>query len=201
MTLTSYGGNPSLMDWLLRLRTYGIGTRFNTNAGGVIQWVGDILSYGHIKFSMAGLRLMIHGLVETTRMELRKELLLLGVDEDGRIANGATKLPGIEWDSLVDNPAEIKTGWNFFKHDMNTFGGVDGREWLTARMVKERGLREAFIDIQATDAAVVGGVGVVWKGDRVRKYGKAVRLFREYLLVLAYMIGGQLARGTELVTV
>jgi len=47
----------------------------------------------------------------------------------------------------VDNPAEIRTGWNFFKYNMNTFGGVDGGEWLTARMVKERGLREAFVDI------------------------------------------------------
>ena len=84
---------------------------------------------------------------------------------------------------------------------MNTFRGVDGGEWLTARMVKERDLREAFVDIQAIDAVVVGGVGVVWKGNRVQKYGKAMRLFREYLLVLAHIIGGQLARGTELVTV
>ena len=59
-----------------------------------------------------------------------------------------------------------------------------------ARMVKERDLREVFVDIQATDAAVVGGVGVVWKGDWVRKYSKAIQLFREYLLVLAHIIGG-----------
>ena len=189
------------MDWLLRLRTYRIKTRFNTNADGVIQWVGDILSYGYIKFSMAGLRLIIYGLVEITRMELRKELLLLDVDEDGQIANRAINLPGIKQDSLVDNPAEMKTGWNFFKHDINTFRGVDGGEQLTARMVKERDLREAFVDIQAIDAAAVGGVGVVWKGDRVRKYSKAIRLFREHLLVLAHIIGRQPARGTELVMV
>ena len=94
--MTRYGGNPSPIDWLLRLRTYGIKTRFNTNADGVIQWVGDILSYSYIKFSMAGLRSMIHGLVETTRMELRKELLLLDVNEDGQVANRATNLPGIK---------------------------------------------------------------------------------------------------------
>jgi hypothetical protein len=82
--------------------------RFTTNADGVVEWVGDTLLYGHIKFSMAGLRSMIHGLVETTRMELRKELLLLDVDEDGRVVDGATQVPVIEWDRLVDNPA----GWS-----------------------------------------------------------------------------------------
>ena len=128
MTLTSYGGNPSPMDWLLRLRTYGMKIRFTINADGVVEWVGDTLLYGHIKFSMAGLRLMIHGLVETTRMELRKELLLLDVDEDGQVADGATQVPVIEWDSLVDNPAEIRTGWNFFKDKRNRFGGVEGED-------------------------------------------------------------------------
>ena len=36
MALTSFCGRLSLMDWLLRLRTYGIKIRFNTNADGVI---------------------------------------------------------------------------------------------------------------------------------------------------------------------
>ena len=123
---------------------------------------------------MAGLRLIIYGLVKITRIELRKELLLLDINKDGQIANRVINLPRIKWDSLVDNLAEIKTGWNFFKHDINTFGGMDGREQLTARIVKERDLREVFIDIQAIDAVVVGRVGVVQKGNWVRKYSKAI---------------------------
>ncbi|KAI5360342.1 hypothetical protein J4E82_011753, partial [Alternaria postmessia] len=108
MTLTSYGGMPSPMDWLLRLRTYGMKIRFNTNADGVMEWVGDTLLYGHIRFTMPGLRSMIHGLVETARFELQKQLLLLDIDEDGRLAEGATPLPAIHWDSIVDDPAEMK---------------------------------------------------------------------------------------------
>lgn len=114
MTLTSYGGKPTPMDWLLRLRTYGMKIRFNTNADRVVEWVGDTLLYGHIKFTMAALRLMIYGLVETTRVELRKELLLLDVDEEGETIDGVTQLPAIDWDNLVNNLAEIRTGWNFF---------------------------------------------------------------------------------------
>jgi hypothetical protein len=73
----------------LRLRIYRIKIRFTTNADSVVEWVRDTLLYGHIKFSMAGLRLIIYGLVEMTRIELRKELLLLDVDEDGQVVDRA----------------------------------------------------------------------------------------------------------------
>jgi hypothetical protein len=41
----------------------------------------------------------------------------------------------------------------------------------------------------------------VWRAKRVQQYKKALRLFREHLLVAVHMTGGQPARGTELVTV
>ncbi|KAG9191444.1 hypothetical protein G6011_09532 [Alternaria panax] len=201
MTLTSYGGMPSPMDWLLRLRTYGMKIRFNTNADGVIEWVGDTLLYGHIRFTMPGLRSMIHGLVETARFELQKRLLLLDIDEDGRLAEGATPLPTIHWDSIVDNPAEMKVGWNFFQDKRNTFGGVDGKSWLAHRVIHEKRLQEVFVDVQATNPSVPEGRGVVWRARAVREYEKAMQAFREHLLVLVHTTGGLPARGTEVVTV
>jgi hypothetical protein len=56
MTLNSYGGMLSPMDWLSRLRTYSMKIRFNTNADGVNEWVSDTLLYGHIRFTMPGSR-------------------------------------------------------------------------------------------------------------------------------------------------
>ena len=73
----------------MRLRIYRIKIRFNTNTDRVIQWVGDILLYGHIKFSIAGLRLIIYRLVKITRIKLRKELLLLNINKNGQIIEGA----------------------------------------------------------------------------------------------------------------
>ena len=35
--LTSYRGNPSPIDWLLRLRIYGMKIRFTTNADSVVE--------------------------------------------------------------------------------------------------------------------------------------------------------------------
>jgi hypothetical protein len=57
-----------------------------------------------------------------------KDLLLLDVGEDGVVKKGTTQPPPISWDQIVDNPAEMKTGWNFFKDPRNTFGGVDGQK-------------------------------------------------------------------------
>ena len=68
--LISYKSNPSLINWLLRLCIYGIKIRFTTNADSVVEWVGDMLLYRHIKFSIAGLRSMIYRLVKMTWMEL-----------------------------------------------------------------------------------------------------------------------------------
>ena len=64
-------------------------------------------------------------------MELWKELLLLDVDEDGWVVDGVTQVPVIKWDSLVDNLAEMRLGWNFFKDKRNIFKGVEGEDWLS----------------------------------------------------------------------
>ena len=37
MTLVSYGGRPCPVDWLQRLKAYGMKIRYTTNAEGVIE--------------------------------------------------------------------------------------------------------------------------------------------------------------------
>ena len=64
-------------------------------------------------------------------MELQKELLLLDVNKDGQVINRATQIPIIEWDNLVDNPAKIRLGWNFFKNKRN-YLKVKGENWLSS---------------------------------------------------------------------
>ena len=108
--LINYRGNPSPINWLLRLYIYRIKIRFTTNTDSVVEWVGDTLLYGHIKFSIASLRSIIYRLIETTQIKLRKELLLLNVNEDGRVVDRAIQVPVIKWDSLIDNPTEMRSG-------------------------------------------------------------------------------------------
>jgi hypothetical protein len=149
---------------------------------------------------MPQLRSMIHGLVEATRMELRRDLLLLEVDDAGDATEGATLLPTVAWDKLVDNPAELRAGWNFLQDARNTFDGVDGAAWLAKRVANERKLRRSFVDADASRLTAAAGGGVAWVKKRVEQYEKSMRQFREHLLVAMHMTGGQPARGTELVT-
>jgi hypothetical protein len=44
---------------------------------------------------MPSLQLIIYSLVETTQFELQKQLLLLDIDKDSWLAEGATLLPAI----------------------------------------------------------------------------------------------------------
>ncbi len=57
-------------------------------------------------------------------MELLKNVLLLDVNKDSKITEENSQLPVIDWDSLVDNLAEMRSGWNFLKDSRNTFRGV-----------------------------------------------------------------------------
>lgn len=150
--------------------------------------------YGYVQYSMPQLRSMVHRLVETTRKELHRELLLV-VDESGRLADDATTLPAIEWDKVVDNPAELRAGWNFLQDPRNTFGGVEGGSWLSQRITHEKRLRKAFVDHKASDPSPTRR-GIVWAAKRVQQYEKAMRQFREHLLVAVHMTGGQPARTT-----
>jgi hypothetical protein len=90
MTIIAYDGRPSPMDSVLRLRAYGKAIRANTNADGVVDWHGDELLLGHVQFSMASLRAMMHGLLHSARAQLRRSVLLLDVDEEGEAAGGTT---------------------------------------------------------------------------------------------------------------
>jgi superfamily II DNA/RNA helicase len=200
MTLTDYGGKPTPMDWVLRLRAYGKGANQGTNSAGHVLWVEEEILYGYVRYSMPQLRSMIHGLVQATRMKLRRELLLLEVDDAGDAVEGATILPTVAWDKMVDNPAELRAGWNFLQDARNTFGGVDGAGWLAKRVAKEKKLRRFFVDADASRLAAAAGCGVAWVKKRVEQYEEAMRRFREHLLVAMHMTGGQPARGTELVT-
>ena len=201
MTLVMYGGSPTPMDWLLRLKAYGMKIRMTIKAESTVDWVEDRLLYGKIQFSMPQLRGMIHGLVQTTRTELYRDLLLLQVTGDGHIVADTTSASRVDWDHLVDNPAEVQIGWNFIKDPRNPFDGMDGSAWLMDRLSRDENLYNDFIDWDASDPSKPDGQGLMWRQDRIRRYDQTIQQFREHLLVLVHMTGGLPARGTELITV
>lgn len=203
MTLEQYGGCPTLIDAILRLRAFGFKIRFTTNAEGVIDWAGDTLLYGNIQFSMAQLRSMIHGMMATARHQMLKELMLLQVDSDCAIAATETACPVIDWSRLVDNAAEQQVGWSFIQDPRNkgATSVEDPKHWLSERISDEKRLQQQFVDTRASRASFAQGGGVVWVKDRLRAYGEAMKTSRQSLAALVHMTGGAPPRGSELVSI
>jgi hypothetical protein len=164
MTLMAFNGRPMPMDSILRLQVFGMKIRLTTNAESVIDWIGDTLLYGNIRFSMSQLRSMIHGMIASTQQHVWGKLMLLQTDSEGEIVAGTTRLPMIHWDWLVDNAAEKRVGWGFME-DPRSIGATsveDPTKSLQRRLQGERVVRNQFVVVEATRAALVQGGGTVW---------------------------------------
>ena len=182
MTLTQYGGHPTPIDAIQRLKAYGMKIRYTTAAEGVVDWIGDTLLYGNIQFSMPQLRSMIHGLVAQARRELVEGLMMLPMDKEGGVT-GDTALPSIRWDKFVDNPAERRMGWSFME-DARNHAAINVKEpamWIGRQVMQTRALQEVFINKAATKEAMATGKPAVWKADGVRAYRQRMKKFRRSL--------------------
>ncbi|CAE7173497.1 DUF3505 multi-domain protein [Pyrenophora teres f. teres] len=143
MTLSDFKGTPSPMNRMLRLRTLARSQSRRRNTPGIVSWDRDRLLVDKQSFSLADLRSMVKGLYETARWQLFKDVLLLDLDERDCVRPGTTTLPEVSVDQLVDQPAELATGWSFLKHPDNHLDGW--QDWLLDRVLEEAPLRERFI--------------------------------------------------------
>jgi hypothetical protein len=188
------------MDSVLRLRAYGRAIRDNATEEGKIDWDGEKVLYGQISFDMSALRSMVHGMVEEAKAVLFRDLMLLKADEEGALTDeGMAELPQIDWANMADNPAETASGWNLFKDSRNKerlkVNGVEGRDWLRLRILGNAEKRSEFVDV---DRARDKADAVPWSAKRILKYGRCLAEFKERLLVVVHMTGGQPGRATEL---
>jgi hypothetical protein len=124
MTMAHDNQDATPMQWLYHSRTYGFKIRYTTTADTCIQWIGDIILYQQIQFSMSQVRCIVHGLVEEAREELFSKLIMVGMDADNEI--DAQQVPPIKWEKLRDNPAETGVGWSFLDDERSQFS-VDGQ--------------------------------------------------------------------------
>ncbi|KAK3669806.1 hypothetical protein LTR78_010323 [Recurvomyces mirabilis] len=83
---------------------------------------------------------------------------------------------------LFDNPAELSAGWSC-SQDARTEWAVDGRDWMLNRMFAEREEQKRFIH------------------HCREEYLRAVRRWKEQLVVLVHLSAGAPARATELLSI
>lgn len=175
-------GSHSPMQWMLDLRTYGLKIHYNTTTEGCIDWVGEQIVYKNIQFTMAELRKMVEELTMKSRQMLFEKLMFVENEQDA---------PMIPWSALRDNPVNQEQGWNFIRDERNPWL-VDGSRWLQDRIQSYPEIQRGFIR---------SGEQLRWNKPVIRAYMSRVVEFRQRLLVLFHIIGGQPARGPEILSV
>ncbi|TIA28291.1 hypothetical protein D6C78_10812 [Aureobasidium pullulans] len=204
MTLTTYGGMPSPMDRILHMRTYGFRIRFNTKATGVVTWPrANTIAINKISFTMDDVRTVAHGLNESVRQRLVRDLLMLPSESseqqnEEQDDGGDAKLPKLDLAELFDNPAEMTEEWNFLKDPRNKWD-VDGQKWMWKRMwneeeVASRLVKGSLDEVESRD-------DVRWDDNKVERFFRRVRTFKEELFVLIHLTAGAPARGTEILSI
>lgn len=167
---------------MLDLRTYGLKIRYNTTSTGNIDWVGDQVLYRDIQFTMAEFRGMVHESVTKARRMLMEHLLF---DKQGK------EVPQIPWHSLRDNPIDKRPGWSLLQ-DQRSRLPADGWMWLFDRIGRDEMTQEKLIRPGT-------GLGVNKRGIDI--YMAQVMEFREKLLVLMHVAGGQPAQAPETLSI
>ncbi|GME31336.1 conserved hypothetical protein [Neofusicoccum parvum] len=164
------------MQWILDLRTYGMKIHYNTTTKGHVGWNRqEQLLYQGIQFTMAkfrGMELLF------SRHSHKKE-------------HGEMDVPAVPWHSIRDNPAEERRGWSFLR-DQRTRLPADGNTWLFNRIMGITAVRKRF-----TRKNTSSGIS----RQAVDAYAAQVAEFREKLLLLMHITGGQPARGPEILSI
>lgn len=183
MTMAHDGQDPTPVQWIYRTRSYGFKIRYTTTAEGKIQWIGDDVLYGNMRFSIHQFREMIHGLVGEAREVLFGKLMMVRIGADQEV--DPKQVPPIHWDRWVDQPSETKVGWSFLEDERNQFA-VCGPWWLYERIYTEPDLRGQFIDADGR-----------FKRPAVAAYGRQIERMLELFWGLMMMLS-QPPRSSEL---
>ena len=190
MTMTAFGGHPTPINTIYTQKMYGMKIRYTTKAEGQVSWEGDdTVLIRKIKFSIGDIRSVVHGLLAVVREQLVEQQLLFPPSTnpmDWRPAG----LPQFHVAQIRDNHATMDEGWSFWK-DVRNEWPVDGERYMGMRLFEEGPVRERFVRRQS-------GLEIEYDDDAVAQYLRAVRKFKEKLIVLVHMSAGAPARSTEL---
>lgn len=169
-------GTHSPIEWMLDLRTYGRTIHANTTTSGHIDWKNDDILYKNIRFSMSQFRSMIHGLVDTVKSLLHNQIMM------------GLALPQVPWSTLQDDPSNQTHGWNFL-HDKRCLFPVNGSTWLMTELGTHFDLQQKFV------------FNGRWNQTRISQWLQIVETFREKMLILMHVCGGQPARCPEILSI
>lgn len=124
---------------------------------------------------------IMHGILAETR-EVMAELLIIPEKQDHE------QFPAINWAGLHDDQSDEAYGYLFLRDERNEWP-VDGKTWLMGKISQQIELKRAWAGTETSP----------FSGEQMRRYERSVERFREQILLLMYITGGQPARGTEII--
>lgn len=180
-------GSRTPMNWALKLRCLGKSIRDTTTGLGHIIWSddGQELSYKGFQVTMTGLKQFVTKEVTIAQAQLH-EILLINPEEDREAV-----APTFNLRMLYDDPSIDIPGWSFLDDQRNT--ALHGHEqWLLDRVTSNDWLQDEFL---------AGPKSSEWRRKAVDRYLAQVDAFLQRLLLLIHIVGGQPARGSELLSI
>jgi superfamily II DNA helicase RecQ len=188
-------GAPTPMSRIYHMRTYGLKIRYTTTAAGRVDWTGQgqqtRLLFEKIEFSKAQFEGFVRGVLQEARRILQTNLLYTTA-EDRSSPEGS--IPLIPWDTLRDDPSSMVPGWNFTQDQRTQWPIERGEWWLWDRIQRQPVLREQLLRNHRQT-----GPQHFQKGS-LREWLLYLRRFKEHLLILVHICGGQPPRASEILS-
>ncbi|KAF9773362.1 hypothetical protein IL306_008850 [Fusarium sp. DS 682] len=127
------GAEATPMQYVLRLRSYGIAAKSNTAAPGFISWDNLDLLYKGIRLPLPNLSQLLQSALTAARQVLFRDLLF---QQDYSVldAQPAT-VPAIPWGKLQDNANDDALGYSV-ADSLYEVAGEDSKTWLISRIWK-----------------------------------------------------------------
>ncbi|KAK3933608.1 P-loop containing nucleoside triphosphate hydrolase protein [Diplogelasinospora grovesii] len=132
---------------------------------------------------MSQLADMLHGLVGEAKAQMGQLLMVEDIEVD--------QWPAIPWTKIEDDYSEDRIGYSFLKDERN--GWVSqGTGWVMQQMIRQPAKQAEWLCSDRTSANP-------FKPGAVRRYEQLFEAFRERLLMVMHMVGGQPARAPEII--
>ena len=188
----SQGWSTTPMQFIVRLRNYGMAAAQAEARRGTVSWDGEDAIHKGIRLNIVGLQKAIQAAQDEAEKILFKELLFFTKFSES--IDDLVHLPVIPWHLLEDNAADATIGYSFVNRLIEL--EESSSDWIWSKLKTVPAQRGAWF--KASDSAH-GSIRLC--STKAAQYGAAIERFLMALLFLVHISYGQPARGPELLTV
>ncbi|KAL6351699.1 hypothetical protein LRP88_15016 [Fusarium phalaenopsidis] len=184
------GADTTPMQFILRLRSYGIAAKANTAQPGYISWEGETILYRGNRLSLPSLQHILQAALDEARLLLFQGLLM---QESYTLEDSQPALvPSIPWDSIQDNPTDNSVGYSFLDSLYEVARGGT-KSWLFSFLWEDPILKARWFGSSSSSS-------ITPEARAMSSYSQSIEKLLELLAFLIHLSSGLPARSNELLT-